>query len=218
MDLLSTANMDQDEKLIRRILAGEKRLFEQLMRRHNESLFKIGMSILYNDTDVEDAMQTAYINAYEHLPDFKFKSAFGTWLKRILINECFLQWKKKKRSATAGLSEMKAAGAGSTAEINDSPVDKIINKELGGALEKALWQIPEKYRIVFVMREIEELSVSETVEVLSLTEANVKVRLNRAKAMLRDQINDYYKSDAVFPFHLSRCDRIVGRVLQQLGI
>ncbi|MGO4291180.1 sigma factor [Chitinophaga sp. RAB17] len=88
MSPLSLAAADIDNEIINKILAGDKRQFEQLMRRHNTSLFRLGMSILNNDADVEDVMQTTYINAYQHLASFRQESAFGTWLKRILINEC----------------------------------------------------------------------------------------------------------------------------------
>jgi RNA polymerase sigma factor (sigma-70 family) len=204
---------DFDSRIISQILAGEKKLFELLMRRHNRGLFRIGMAIMSNDTDVEDIMQTAYIHAYEHLADFNHRSAFGTWLKRIFINECLLQLKRRKRTVNLDFIQL--------AEAKGSPMDRIINKELGNALEHALLEVPEKYRIVFVLREMENMSITETSEILNLTETNTKVRLNRAKTMLRQQINQYYKGyhgEAVFPFHLSRCDRIVGLVFQRLGI
>jgi RNA polymerase sigma factor (sigma-70 family) len=215
MSLFTGIDTDKDfeSRIISQILAGEKKLFELLMRRHNASLFRIGMSIINNDADVEDIMQTAYINAYEHLCDFKHKSAFGTWLKRILINECLLQLKRKKRTVNLDLIQM--------TEAKESPMDKVINKELGNALENALLHVPEKYRTVFVLREMENMSISETSEILNLTETNTKVRLNRAKTMLKEEINNYYKGyhgESVFPFHLSRCDRIVQLVFQRLNI
>lgn len=217
MSPLSQAPADIDNEIINKILAGDKRQFEQLMRRHNTSLFRLGMSILNNDADVEDVMQTTYINAYQHLASFRQESAFGTWLKRILINECSQQLKKRKKVVSEEISVLDDHPV-SMAEIKESPVTKVINKELGTALEQALLQVPEKYRLVFVMREIEQLSTAETSQVLNISPVNVKVRLLRAKLILRGKISDYYKNDLVFPFHLIRCDRIVNNVMTHLGI
>lgn len=218
MSPLSLTEADIDNEIINKILAGEKKEFETLMRRHNTSLFRLGMSILNNDADVEDAMQTAYINAYQHLSSFRQEAAFSTWLKRILINECNQQLKKRKKVVGEEISVLDGHHSVSTTEIKESPVAKVINKELGEALEHALLQIPEKYRLVFVMREIEQLSNSETSQVLEISPVNVKVRLLRAKLILRGKISDYYKNDLVFPFHLIRCDRIVNNVMTHLGI
>jgi RNA polymerase sigma-70 factor (ECF subfamily) len=205
---------ETDNGLINRVLAGEQRLYEQLMRRHNASLFRIGMSILNNDADVEDVMQTTYISAYQHLDSFRQEAAFGTWLKRIMINECNLQLKRRRRVVNEDIAHLSE----NLTEAKASPVAKIIDKELGKALEHALMQIPEKYRVVFVMREMEHLSSAETGKVLNISAVNVKVRLIRAKLMLRGKITDFYKNDLVFPFHLVRCDRVVNGVLGRLGI
>jgi RNA polymerase sigma factor (sigma-70 family) len=215
MSPIPLTDKDIDNEIINKILAGEKNMFEQLMRRHNTSLFRIGMSILDNDADVEDVMQTTYINAYQHLASFRQESAFGTWLKRILINECSLQLKKRKRVVNEDISVLDSSPV---AEGKESPVAKVLNKELNRALEHSLLQVPEKYRMVFVLREIEQLGNSETARVLNISPVNVKVRLLRAKLILRGKLSDYYKNDPVFPFHLIRCDRIVYGVLNRLGI
>jgi RNA polymerase sigma factor (sigma-70 family) len=202
-----------DEEVVGRIRAGEQRLYEVIMRRYNARLYRIGMSIVNNDTEVEDLMQIAYIKAYENLHKFEGRSGFGTWLTRILINECLYQVKKNKRYMKVELN-----GDAPLHGNEHGPAKKLLNKELAGMLEDALVQIPEKYRMVFVMREMENMSTAETMDTLNLSEANVKVRLNRAKAMLRDSLSSYYKDDAVYSFHLTRCDRIVNSVLTRLGI
>ncbi len=199
-----------DEILIGRILSGEKRLFEQIMRSYNQRLYRIGMSILANDMEVEDAMQNAYINAYEHLRKFESRSSFSTWLTRIMINECLARTKKKKPDT---LSEIQTENHATMT----NPANILANKELGNVLENAIGQLPEKYRLVFVLREIEELSVKETSETLSIEESNVKARLSRAKTMLRDSLSGYMK-EHVYSFHLTRCDRIVNNVLARLNI
>jgi RNA polymerase sigma factor (sigma-70 family) len=206
-----------DEEIICRVLAGEARLYEQIMRRYNAMLYRVGMSIVNNDVEVEDIMQITYIKAYEHLRKFESRSSFGTWLTRILINESLHHQKKSKRNMSIELNNETGQDA-KGANGAGSPVSALLNKELSKILEQALVQLPEKYRIVFVLREMEDMSVAETVDTLNISEANVKTRLNRAKTMLRDTLGNYYKNDNIYSFHLSRCDRIVNNVLQQLGI
>jgi RNA polymerase sigma factor (sigma-70 family) len=210
---LNLKNMPEraESDLIEDILAGEHRLYEYFIRKYNQRLFRTGMSILNNDMEVEDAMQTAYVKAYEHLGTFKNHSSFGTWITRILINECLLQKKNKQR--------LQIVQGNNSEKIShmDTPAHTLINKELATALEDAIAGLPEKYRLVFVLREVEDLSVKETAEVLSLEESNIKVRLNRAKTMLRENLSGYMK-ESVYAFHLTRCDRIVGHVFKELQI
>lgn len=206
-----------DDEIVRKVVAGEKHLYEIIMRRYNARLFRIGMSIVNNDADVEDIMQVAYIKAYEHLHKFDYRAGFGTWLTRILINESLLCLKKSKRFTSMEPGDENPL-TGRTYRNENTPVKTLLNKELSNALEQALIQLPEKYRLVFVLREMENMSIAETVNTLNISESNVKVRLNRAKALLRDTLGNYYKNDTVYHFHLSRCDRIVNNVLSHLGI
>lgn len=215
MSIIQPIETLTDNEIIARVLAGEKRLYETLMRRYNASLFRIGMSFLNNDMDTEDMMQQTYINAYQHLDKFRQEAAFATWLKRIMINECHQHLKKAKRGASEDIS---AVEQGQDIAKTKTPVDSVINKELGEVLEKALLSIPEKYRAVFVLRELEQLNVAETAKVLDISRVNVKVRQIRAKLMLREHISNFYKNDVVFPFHLIRCDRVVNNVLRKLDI
>lgn len=200
-----------DVVLIERILAGEKRLFELIIRRYNQRLYRIGMSILNEDAEVEDAMQTAYINAYEHLGQFEHRSSFNTWITRILLNECLAQKKRRQRLLT------EKEGPSQKSISMRTPAFVLVNKELKSVLEDAVGHLPEKYRLVFMLREIEEMSVKETSEMLQIEETNVKVRLNRAKTMLKDRLQGYMK-DQVYHFHLTRCDRMVENVFNKLGI
>jgi len=206
--LNAISNQVPDEEIIKRITTGEKQLFEIIIRRYNQRLYRIGMSILGNDQEVEEAMQASYISAYEHLPQFAYRAAFGTWLTRIMLNQCY----KARRDHIRVLSTRQD----SENIINmKTPENVMASKELSRVLENAITQLPEKYRLVFVLREIEDLSVRETAEIAGIQESNVKVRLNRAKTMLRENLNSYMK-DSIYPFHLSRCDRIVHRVIEQL--
>lgn len=199
-----------DETLVTTILAGDKKAFEYIIRRYNQRLFRTGMSLLNNEADVEDAMQTAYINAYLHLDKFKNNSSFGTWLTRIMINQCLGQIRKTKLIKTR-------IGSQDNSTNMATPDSTLNNKELSALLGNAIEQLPEKYRLVFVLREVEDLSVKETSEVLDIEPSNVKTRLNRAKTMLKDHLKDYMK-EHVYAFHLTRCDRIVADVLTKLNI
>jgi RNA polymerase sigma-70 factor (ECF subfamily) len=204
------ANTAPDEQLLKQIISGEKELFEVIIRRYNQRLFRVGMSVLGNDLEVEEAMQAAYISAYEHLPQFEHRAAFGTWLTRIMLNQCYKARRYQSRSTT--ISEH------SENVINmKTPENVMASKELNQVLENAITQLPEKYRLIFVLREIEDLSIRETAEVAGIQETNVKVRLNRAKTMLRESLNHYMK-DSVYQFHLSRCDRMVGQVMSRIDI
>jgi len=206
----------EDTDIIAQILNGRTNAFELLIRKYNARLYKMGMAIINEPTEVEDMMQTAYIKAYEHLSQFESKAKFSTWLTRILINECLLHLKKTQYCESMEEERNKKTNA----ELNSAqnPMNQLINKELGVALENALVQLPEIYRLVFVLREMEGFSIAETSNMLGITDVNVRVRLNRAKAMLKDTINNYYKNEGIFEFHLSRCDNMVKNVFQKLGI
>jgi RNA polymerase sigma factor (sigma-70 family) len=200
-----------DTVLVQNILGGEQQLFEYIIRRYNKRLYRIGMSILNQDIEVEDAMQAAYIKAYEHLAGFEHRSSLCTWLIRIMLNECLARKNKKRQ-----LKIMEEKHHQNFTSMT-TPAYLLMNKELSGVLETAIARLPEKYRMVFVLREVEDLSVRETAEVLMLEESNIKVRLNRAKTMLREHLTGYMKEN-VFTFHLTRCDRIVDQVFKALRI
>lgn len=206
-----------DVDLIKGILNGEKNLYTHIVRRYNQRLYRVGMSILSDDVEVEDAMQVAYINAYENLAKFEFRASFSTWLTRILVNECFLRVRKRGKTVIMNDEIMDGViQARQTINNNHSTVTKVFNTELKHVLDEAIRKLPEIYRVVFVMREIENMNVAETQETLSINEANVKVRLNRAKAMLRDLLSNYYKKEDILHFHLTRCDLMVEKVMAKI--
>ena len=200
-----------DEEIAARVVKGEKHLYERLMRKYNLRLFRICFSIINDDIAVEDVMQTAYLNAYLNLGSFNNRSSFGTWLTRILINESLLYKKKRQKYEQLNAEQHKDN------YVTETPLKGLMNKELKVLLEKTIAELPEKYKIVFVMREIEEMSTSETMSVLNLSESNVKVRLNRAKEMLRGNLSGYYKPNQLYEFNLIRCDRIVNYVMGKIN-
>jgi len=211
---IPTSEILNDDEIIARILHGEKDLYSIIVRRYNQRLYRIGMSIINDDAEVEDAMQVAYINAYENLGKFAFRSSFPTWLTRILINECLLRLKKRKK--TISMNDENAENVMDQNKDPQTPVSVTVNSELRSILNDAISRLPEIYRTVFVMREIENMNVAETKECLNISEVNVKVRLNRAKAMLRDLLSVQYTKDDILQFHLSRCDRMVDVVMKRI--
>jgi RNA polymerase sigma-70 factor (ECF subfamily) len=205
-----------DIEVINRILQGEKNLYAVIVRRYNQRLYRVGMSILNDDAEVEDVMQVAYINAYENLGKFAFRASFSTWLTRILINECLLRLKKRGKTFIMNDDNMENEIQHLQAGENQTPVTKVLNAELKTILDDAIRKLPEIYRTVFIMREIENMNVAETQQCLAISEVNVKVRLNRAKAMLRELLANYYKKEDILHFHLTRCDRMVEQVMNKI--
>lgn len=176
------------------------------------------MSVISDDAEVEDMMQVTYIKAYENLEKFEGRSSFSTWLTRILINESFLRLKKRKNSILLYDDTMNNEIYRQHNIDAQTPDSVALNSELKTILEKSIRQLPEKYRTVFVMREIINMNIAETKECLEISEVNVKVRLSRARALLRSSLSKYYKNEDILHFHLIRCDRIVERVMNNIEI
>lgn len=202
-------------ELIDKIIDGNLVLFEILIRRYNPYLYKVGRSYGYVHQDVEDLMQETFIHAYENLSKLNNKKYFKTWLIRIMLNECYRKNHKassQKEIATDSFSFEKSIPMFS-GNIHDDPEKKASSRELNGIIENAMEHIPVGYRLVFSMRELNELSVQETAKVLNISETNVKVRLNRAKTMLRKEVEKMYAPEDIFQFNLIYCDKIVERVM-----
>jgi RNA polymerase sigma factor (sigma-70 family) len=200
-----------DEELVVRIVNGEQHLYETLMRKFNQRLYRISMSIINDDQEAEDIMQTTYLNAYRQLSNFKHQASFSTWLTRILINESLLH-KKRKLKLEKTLMETTYNDSHS-----ETPLDNLMNKELKTILQNAVATLPDKYRMVFVMREVEGMSTTETMEALDLGESNVKIRLTRAKEMLRTELQNYWQPQQLYNFNLVRCDVIVNYVMSHIN-
>ena len=216
--VIATTGTISDSEVISRILTGERNLYAVLVRRYNQRLYRVAMSIINDDSEAEEAMQVAYIKAFENLNKFEHKAAFSTWLIRILINECLLRTKKRKQSLTMHDDMIENEIHQRFTDQVQTPLTNMLNSELKTVMEKAISQLPDKYRTIFIMRELENMSIAETQECLNLTEVNVKVRLNRAKAMLRNSLASLYKKEDLLSFHLSRCDRITDNVMKQIEI
>ena len=186
-----------DFQIIQRINDGDITLFEILIRRYGSFLYKIGRLYNHNHENTKDLMQDTYVNAYIHLKKFENRSSFKTWLTRIMLNQCY-QKRHKLSFQNEIISDDIQNEKSSVLFHHSTNNEKIaINKELGRILENAIREIPEDYRIVFSLREINGLSVAETAEALNISENNVKVRLNRAKVMLRREIKKMYLTEDI---------------------
>ena len=206
-----------DAEVIKEILSGKPALYEILIRRNNPFLYKVGRSYGFNHHDTEDLMQETYISAFYNLAKFENRSLLKTWMIRIMLNNCY-QKKQKHSYQKEILQENNLNEKNTPMFTNQSGGEKsIINKELGHVLENALNQIPEDYRVVFALRELNGLSTAETAEVANISETNVKVRLNRAKTMLRSEIEKMYSPEDIYEFNLIYCNRIVEYVLNHIS-
>jgi RNA polymerase sigma-70 factor (ECF subfamily) len=208
----------QDEVVVSRVLAGETALFEILMRRYNQRLYRVSRVILRDDGEAEDVMQDAYVRAYEHLNQFAGKAAFSTWLTRIAIHEALAR--KRRRGRMEELDALTANGDNmpilkSSALTPEAGTSQAETRQL---LEDAIDRLPENYRTVVMLREVEEMSVAETAESLGVTDAVVKTRLHRAHAMLRKDLYSRARGRAtdLYQFHAVRCDRVVKAVFERI--
>lgn len=223
MDAHHLNNFDKykinEDNIIKRILAGEKELYEILVRRNNQKLYRVIRSYLRDEAEIEDIMQNSYIKAYTKLYQFKLESSFSTWLIRIGINESLARIKEKGK--LYHLNEpFQNFRTNTILEIPDSkqlnPQEKMIRKEAKHVLEVAIDSLDPKYKTVYMLREVEEMSLKEISEALDLTISNVKVRLHRSKEMLKDKLFEVAKDKEIFQFGFSRCDRITENVMKNI--
>jgi RNA polymerase sigma factor (sigma-70 family) len=214
---MKTMTNNPEAELIGKIRNGEVALFEILIRRNNAYLYKIGRAYGFYHQDVEDLMQETFISAYKSLSGFQHRSAFKTWITKIMLGHCY-----QKKHKSSFLNEKT-----SFKEITDknipmfsnqrSDIEKnFLNLELKHVIEKAILNIPLDYRVVFSLRELNGLSVAETAEALAISEVNVKVRLSRAKSMLRKEIEKSYSPEDIYEFNAIYCDRIANNVIQAI--
>ena len=209
---------DSDDALVPRILAGESALFERIMRRHNQRLFRTARAILNDDAEAEDVMQATYTRAFAHLGQFRGDAQLGTWLVRIAVHEAFARVRRRRRLAPLPPGDDVEALPMPDRPTPIDPEREANNAELRRLLEHAIDELPETYRTVFVLREVEGLSTATTAECLGVSEEVVKTRLSRARLRLRDQLYERAGAQAssAFTFGAERCDRVVAAVLTRL--
>ncbi len=205
-----------EKQIIQRVLGGEKALYEIIVMRFNSALYKVGRSYNFNNEDTEDIRQETFVDAYKNLIQFEGRSAFKTWIIRIMMNNCY----RKKQTLGFKNEITQDVDDNSTPMFTNPSNDagKIMqNRELGHIIENILGKIPFDYRMVFSLREINGLNVSETANLLNISENNVKVRLNRSKILLRREIEKTYSATELFEFNLIYCDAIVNDVVKKIN-
>lgn len=208
-----------DDDLVSRVRAGEKGLYEMLMRRYNQRIFRVIRSVVTNDDEAEDVLQEAWVRAYEHLDQFAGRASFSTWVTRIAFHEALARTRNSRRwipLENPGGEIMAEAERRQT--TSETPEREAERDQLGRMLKAAVDALPETYRTVFVLREVEQLSTMETAECLELSEEAVKTRLHRSRALLRRDLNSRIGPaiTEAYAFLGARCDRVVMRVLKRI--
>jgi RNA polymerase sigma-70 factor (ECF subfamily) len=192
------AVVDDDTELVRSINAGQTDRFKELVKRYEHKLYNFGRRMCRNESDAEDLVQETFFNVFRSLKDFRYETKFKNWLYRVTANTCL---KKRRRSKYAPESEgsldeldgqEETAAVAEVPEWARMPLDQLLNEELLGTLNQAIWSLPDKYRVILVLRDIEEFSTEETAQILNLSPTNVKVRLHRARLFLRDRLKGYF--------------------------
>lgn len=207
-----------DEDVIRQVLQGHTAMFELLMRRYNERVYRAARAIVRDEEEAEDVMQQAYVNAFTHLAQFTGAARFSTWLTRIAVNESLARVRRRGHYETFD-DERSTAEPFMSRNAPDSPERQAFTGELRGLLEWAIDALPDGMREVFVLREVEGLSTADVAESLDVSEDVVKTRLSRGRAALRRLLMERTGATApdAFRFYRPRCDRVVARVLARIA-
>ncbi len=214
-----------DLELATRIARGDRGAFTTVMRRHNRVLFRTARAILRDDADAEDAVQDAYLRAHARIGTFAGNSRLSTWLVRIVVNEALVRLRQRKRDQTVvPFSPSRLRPSESEEDMapgrpEETPENMTLRAEMRKLLERSIDELPVDFRTVFILREVEEMTVEETALALEIPSSTVRTRLFRAKSLLRESLAREMELnlDALFEFAGARCDRIVDNVLKKLG-
>lgn len=199
-----------DEEVVALVVAGEVALFEVIMRRYNQRLFRAARAIVRDDDEAEDVLQESYMQAYAHLGSFEGRARFSTWLTRIVIHEAYRRIRRRRPTLDLEASTEPVASR--------TPESALADREMVTLLSGAIDRLPEPFRVVFMLRVVQRMDVAETAACLDLAEATVKTRLHRARRMLREELEQAMELGLpeVHAFLGERCDRVVAQVLARL--
>lgn len=222
-DSLTALESRPDRELVDRLRGGEQKAFEPLMRRYNRRLFRAARGIVGSDAEAEDVVQETYVRAYLRLGDFRGPDGFGAWLTRIAVNEALMRRRRPDAADPVDAhgfdeeslqEEVMATGDRRT----PTPEQETANEQLGGLLERSIDRLPESYRLAFILREIEQLSLAETAASLDIPAATVKTRVHRARRLLQRALSHELREATLqaYPFAGRRCDRTVETVFRRI--
>jgi RNA polymerase sigma-70 factor, ECF subfamily len=214
--VLARFNAFSDEDIVARVVDGDPPLFEVLMRRHNERVFRAARAILHDDREAEDVMQEAYVNAYTHLAQFDGRARFSTWLTKIAINEALARVRRQRRYETLDDDPLERL---MPINATPDPERQAFGQELGKLIESAVDSLADGHREVFMLRQVEGMSTAETAEVLGVSEDVVKTRFSRARRAIQRDLLDRTGAAApmTFTFGKARCDNVVAAVLARVA-
>ncbi|MGD8469975.1 MAG: sigma-70 family RNA polymerase sigma factor [Desulfobacterales bacterium] len=192
---------DKDSELIRAINSGQFDRFPELVKRYEQKLYNFSFRMCRDAADAEDAVQETFLNVFRYLKDFRYETKFKNWLYRVAASTCIKKRRKSKFAPERELSldefipQDKADVPDHVPEWALMPLDKLLNDELLDQISEAIYELPKKYRLVIVLRDIEGFSTAETAQILNLSDTNVKVRLHRARLFLRDSLKGYFENE-----------------------
>jgi RNA polymerase sigma-70 factor (ECF subfamily) len=204
-----------DEEIVNRVLAGDTGLFELLIRRHDQRVYRTARVIVRNEADADEIVQETYLRAFQHLSQFAGRAKFSTWLLRITIHEALARYRENARFED--LDEIAKSGAIQT-DVQSGPEQMVARGEIRDVVQRAIDELPPTLRTVLMLRAIEGMSSPEAAEVLEISEDNLNVRLHRAKAALRERLIELAGDEGphLFIFEAPRCERLVKRVFDQI--
>ena len=214
-----------EAELVRRALARDGEAFRVIMQRHNRRLYRVARGVVHDDSEAEDVVQEAYVLAFSNLAKFRGDASLATWLTRITLNEALGRLRRSRPTVDLSILDS-PQGEGAqvipfpTMPSNEDPERNAAQREIRCLIERAIDELPEIFRVVFVMRDVEDMSIEETAAFLSLRPETVKTRLHRARKLLRQALNDKLAPvlTDVFPFAGRRCQRITDEVLNRLQL
>ena len=190
---------DKDYELVQAINSGQYDLFHDLVKRYEQKLYNFSLRMCRNPSDAEDMVQETFLNVFRYLKDFRYETKFKNWLYRIGASTCIKKRRKSKFAPERELSleefipKDEAETQTQTPEWALLPLDNLLNAELSDMINQAIKSLPEKYRLVILLRDSEGFSTAETAQILSLSASNVKVRLHRARLFLREKLKGYFE-------------------------
>jgi RNA polymerase sigma-70 factor (ECF subfamily) len=217
-EFVAAAKGMTDELVVERVKAGDTALYEIIMRRYNQRLYRVASAILRDGVEAEDVMQDAYVRAYQHLNQFAGNSSFSTWLTRIAVNESLRRLRLRKRISQLDEFDPDDESLMNVVEMSPDPEQRASSTETTQILEQAILDLPYQFRTVVMMRDVEQMSTAETAEALELSEENVKVRLHRGHALMRGWLFARLgeNSKSAFGFMGDRCDHVVVSVFARI--